>query len=433
MLRKQLYRPEALDAKQIKWLGEVVMIRPISFIYFTFFAVILAIILIALLSFGTYTKRSTVSGQLVPDSGLIKIFTPQPGIVLRKLVGEDQSVKRGDVLYILSSERQSSTQGDTQAMISKEVESREESLVNELDKTRHLQLNERDALLEKIAGLQTELLKINDQINDQKIRVELSEKTTVRYQGLLAQDFISQELLQQKQEDLLDQRNRLQSLERDQINARLDLTARQKELSSLAFKQQNELAQINRNLISAKQELTESEAKRSIVITAPENGTATAVIAETGQVVDTNKPLVNIVPKGAKLQAQLFAPSNAVGFIKVGDRVLLRYQAYPYQKFGQHRGIVVSVSKTALPSSELFGMGNVAGIGPNSNNTMIGSGGNNEPLYRITVDLATQQIKIYGKKQPLQAGMLLQADVLQETRRLYEWVLEPLYSLTGRL
>ncbi len=58
---------------------------------------------------------------------------------------------------------------------------------------------------------------------------------------------------------------------------------------------------------------------------------------------------------------------------------------------------------------------------------------NGEPLYRITVVLARQTITAYGKPQPLQAGMLVDADIVQEKRHLYEWVLEPLYSLTGKL
>ena len=56
-----------------------------------------------------------------------------------------------------------------------------------------------------------------------------------------------------------------------------------------------------------------------------------------------------------------------------------------------------------------------------------------EPLYRITVDLASQTVSAYGRPQPLQAGLLLEADVLQDTRRVYEWVLERLYRLTGKL
>jgi membrane fusion protein len=130
--------------------------------------------------------------------------------------------------------------------------------------------------------------------------------------------------------------------------------------------------------------------------------------------------VVSIVPDGAVLQAHLFAPSRAIGFIRPGDHVLLRYQAYPYQKFGHAQGLVASVSRTALSASDLSG-------------TLAQASSNGEPLYRITVTLARQTITAYGKPLALQAGILVDADILHEKRKLYEWVLEPLYSLTGKL
>lgn len=419
-----LFRNEALNARQISWMGNIVLVRPVSFAFLAAGAAVCACVVIAFLVWGTYTKRSTIAGQLLPDAGLVKIYVPQPGIVVEKHVTEGQVIKKGDVLYVLSSERQSSTQGNTQATISTQVQARKQSLRDESEKTRILQKDEREALSKKINGLKAESAKLDGQIEIQRNRVKLAEETLSRYQGLLNQDYISREQLQQKQEDLLDQRNRLQSLERERIGVERELTGQQNDLSSLALKHENQIAQIDRAIASAEEELTESEAKRRLVITAPENGTATAVVAEVGQAVDTSRPLVSIVPHGAALQAQLYAPSRAIGFIKQGDAVLLRYQAYPYQKFGHAHGKVVAVSKTALPSSELAAIGSLASGG---------AGGNAEPLYRITVDLLSQTINAYGKIQPLQAGMLLEADVLQDTRRLYEWVLEPLYSLTGKL
>ena len=423
-MNNDLFRPEAMVAQQAGFLGEVVLIRPVSFTVFSVFAVAIAAIIVAFFIWGSYTKRSTVAGQLVPDAGLIKVYARQSGIVLQNRVVEGKSVKRGDVLFVLSSDIQSSTQGDTQALISRQVESRAKSLQGELSKTRLEQREERDALLKKIAGLQTELLKIDDQIDSQKKRVDLSEKTVSRYQELLSQDYISREDLQQKQEDLLDQRGRLQSLERDRVSTEINLTEQKNSLSTQSIKDQNDLAQIERDLTSTRQELVQSEAKRSVVITAPESGTVTAILADVGQAVDINKSLASIIPTGARLQAELYAPSSAVGFIRSGDEVLLRYQAYPYQKFGQYQGIVEAVAKTTLPSSELSELGNVL--------TGVASS-DNQPIYRITVNLATQTVEAYGNRQPLQAGMLLDADILQETRHLYEWVLEPLYSLTGKL
>ena len=62
---------------------------------------------------------------------------------------------------------------------------------------------------------------------------------------------------------------------------------------------------------------------------------------------------MNIVPAGEKLEAQLFGPSRAIGFIRAGQRVLLRYEAFPYQKFGQYEGVVAEVSRTAINPAEL--------------------------------------------------------------------------------
>jgi membrane fusion protein len=53
------------------------------------------------------------------------------------------------------------------------------------------------------------------------------------------------------------------------------------------------------------------------------------------------------------------------------------------------------------------------------------------PLYQVLVSLEAQDVIAYGEPRDLRAGMAVEADVLLETRRLYEWVLEPLLSLTG--
>jgi membrane fusion protein len=419
---RQLFRTEALNAQQVKWLGDIILVRPISFSFLSTIAGLLAAVVLLFLFSGTYTKRATVSGQLVPDLGLVKVYVPQFGIVVKKNVVEGQPVKQGEVLYVLSSERHSDTQGSVQATISRQVSARQNSLRDTLEKTQRLNEDERAALVKRIDGLGSELAKVDSQIEGQTSRVKLAEDAVLRMQNLSAQNFISKEQLQQRQADLLDQRARLQSLERDHISIARDLTTQRSDLASLPLRQQNQLAQILRDIASLGQELTESEAKRRLEITAPESGIATAVTAEVGQMVDGSKPLVSIVPAGATLQAHLYAPSRAIGFVKPGDKVLLRYQAYPYQKFGQAQGTVASVAKVALAPGELANMNNLSGAGSGS-----------EALYRITVKLAAQTAMAYGRPQALQAGMLLDADIMQEKRRLYEWVLEPLYSLSGKL
>jgi membrane fusion protein len=143
-----------------------------------------------------------------------------------------------------------------------------------------------------------------------------------------------------------------------------------------------------------------------------------ALLVEPGQLVGSGTNLLTLLPEGSPLEAHLFAPSRAIGFIRAGQEVLLRYPAFPYQKFGIHRARVLSVSRSAVVPAEL-------GFTPPD--------GSREPLYRIKVALAMQSVAAYGREEPLQAGMQVEADVLLDSRRLIEWVFEPLFSLSGRI
>ena len=347
------------------------------------------------------------------------MYSLQAGVVLQKLVHEGQSVRKGAALYVISSERQNTATGGLQAAVSEQVALRRQSLRDEILHTRRLQSDEKEALRKKILGLQAEQSNIERQIIGQRARLELAAGAVKRAGQLHAQGYVSAEMAQQKQAELLDQRGRLDTLERDRLGTARELQAQQSELASMPLRQRNGVAQLERLLGSMDQEWTESEGKRVLTVVAPEDGIATAAVSEIGQTVDASKPLATIIPSRATLQAHLYAPSRAIGFIRPNDAVLLRYQAYPYQKFGHAVGTVASISRVALPANDIAGVSRTTD--------------NGEHVYLVTVKIAHQTINAYGKTQALQAGMLLEADVLQERRKLYEWVLEPLFSLSGKL
>jgi membrane fusion protein len=161
------------------------------------------------------------------------------------------------------------------------------------------------------------------------------------------------------------------------------------------------------------QETIQQETSGEFLLRASLPGLVANRLVEPGQAVQSGQPVMSLLPAGSQLQVQLLVPSAAVGFIEPGDRVLLRYQAYPYQKFGHQRGEVIRVSRSAIAPS--------------------GGDANAQPYYRVLVALDRQSILAYGKQEPLRPGMLLDADILGERRKLYEWVLEPLYSLSGKV
>lgn len=417
-----LFRSQAVDAQQSRWHGQVVLASPLSYSFLALAAMAVAAVLIAFFIWGSYTKRSTVSGQVVPTAGLVKVYAPQSGIVIARHVQEDALVRQGDVLFVLSSERQIQSIGDAQAAISEQVQTRQRSLQLQLEQTRQLQRREADHLTSQIAALEQEIAQLESMLQGQRDRTALLEQQVAHYEQILAQGFVSKDAVLTKRAELIDQKSRLAGIERDRAAAQRESMKLRSELQRLPLDYGTQYAAIERQIATTSQELTESESKRQLVITAPESGWATAVIGELGQRVDGNRPLVSIVPDGSAMYVELYAPSSAVGFIEDGDDVLLRYQAYPYQKFGHQRGRVVNVARTALAAEELTGRGG-----------SVSGAASAVPLYRIRVELEQQHILAYGRQQRLKAGMQLEADILQDTRKLYEWALEPLYSIGGKL
>lgn len=167
-------------------------------------------------------------------------------------------------------------------------------------------------------------------------------------------------------------------------------------------------SQSGHGLAIVEQEAVEHESRSRAQVLAPATGIVTALTQGPGQSVQAGVTLATIIPAGSELEAHLMVPSRAVGFIEPGQRVLLRLAAFSYQKFGQVAGTVARVERS--PISE-----GVPGTGA-------------EPVYRITVRLARQSVTAYGRTQQFKAGMTVEADILQDRRRLIEWVVDPLVS-----
>ena len=410
-----LFRPAALAASRRDALGPIVLARPIALSALTGVALLIVALVAGFFGFGTYTTHSTLRGRLIPDRGVIDVRSPQLGTILERRVGEGQLVESGDVLFIVSSERHTAVLGPAQRAIAEQLEERRRSLAAQIENTRVLQRLERRSLDESTTALRSEAVTLEQTLADQRERVRLAEQTAQRYERVRAQGYVAEDLLLAKKVDLLDQRGRLQSLERERSGIERQLGDVASRSDSLELRYRNQIGDLERSMTAADLDIAENEARREIVVTAPAGGTATGIAAVVGQAVDSSTPLAFIVPNDARLRAELYAPSRAVGFVAVGEEVLLRYEPYPYQKFGHYRGVVEAVSRTAVP--------------PSARTESPPGGG---PVYEVIVALQSQTVTAYGEPRELRAGMAVEADVLLETRRLYEWILEPLYSLRGQ-
>lgn len=417
-----LFREEVLAEQRANWLGTVLLEPRFAYRVFGGISIAAALAVVALLVFGSFTRKARISGWLVPQHGLVRVATPHPGVIRRIHVREGSRVERGSPLVVVSAELQSQTAGATREEIVRRLASRRDSMAAQRRVQEQLLDQQQAELRQRIGRLGAEQKYLAKELELQRRRLALAERTMARERAMRARDLIPLPRLNRAEQDRLDQAARLHTLERN-----LSALAREENQAATAlqehpFRRQTQLAEIDRNVAALEQDLAEAESRREIVLTAPQDGVVGTVQAEDGGTANPSVPLVTIIPSGSALQAQLFSPSRAIGFVRTGQRVLLRYQAFPYQKFGFYEGVVANVSRAALSPSEL----------PTQLSGLTSLYGSNEPFYRITVDLGRQTATAYGAAVPLQPGMQLEADVLIERRRLIEWVFDPLLTLTGK-
>ncbi|HFC1698031.1 TPA: HlyD family secretion protein [Neisseria gonorrhoeae] len=417
-----LFRKEVFVAQQNKWTGQVILTRPFSFLFLTFCAFLIALCIIIFLIFGSYTNKTTVEGQLLPTMGVVRVYSADIGTITHKFVEDGNFVKAGEPLFKLSTSR-FGEKGNVQAKLAAEANLKKTLALQELERLKRIHQNEQKNVHNNIHRLNNQLENIKQQITGQNRQIRLAEKTLNKNKFLASQGAVSQQDKMTAESHLLEQRSRLESLKREQNNAIRELDEQKITLSSLPERHKTELSQLNRAITEMNQEILDFDLKSEQTIRASKSGYISTINVDIGQQVEPSKLLLSIVPEQTELVANLYIPSKAVGFIKPKDKVVLRYQAYPYQKFGHATGEIISVARTALGKQELSGLGIIF-----TNPTLL-----NEPAYLVKVKLEKQTIKAYGENKPLQIGMILEADILHERKKLYEWVLDPLYSISGKI
>lgn len=416
---QSLFRKEALDAKRGGWLGGISLAQPLSLWVLTAFATIAALVVGLFLVWGSYTRRSTVIGQLVPQRGMATVVAPTTGVVTRLNVIEGQRLRAGQPLAVVTMPRTTPADGDTQAALMTRIQQRHDGLLA-LQSAQQVQLQAQDeGLRAQLRTARRELAQIAAEVVTHQQQARIANETLGRLQSLEDKHYVSQLQIKQQQSAALDYAGQVQTLQRQAISAHREIAQLQQALHELPGQQQAMQANGQRDIAQLEGERVQVRAQSALVVSSPVAGVVATQLVKQGQSVQAGESLLSLLPGDGKLEAQLLVPSRAIGFIEPGDKVLLRYQAYPYQKFGHQQGKVTQISRSALSSGEL--------------GALIGNAQNSEPFYRVTVALAKQAITAYGKPEQLKPGMLLEAEVLGERRSLIEWVFEPLYSLKGKV
>ncbi|EKU24142.1 HlyD family secretion protein [Xanthomonas graminis] len=410
-----LFREEVMQARRTTWLGGISLVQPLQALVFASAAAIAATSVVIFLCIGTYTHRSTVTGQLVPTKGLATVMAPATGVVTRLDVREGQRVKAGQILGVVTVPRATLASGDTEVALQRHLHQRGDGLKS----SEQAQLQQLDAqeqgLRAQLVNLRQELLQVNGEVATRRSQITLANEVLQRWRQLQDGKYVSELQIKQQESSALEYTSQMQALQRQATEMRRSLAQIEQQLRVLPGQRMGIHAEYRRDNAAVELEQVQTQVGGALLVTAPLGGMIATQVVKRGQAIQAGQPLLSLVPGDGRLEAELLVPSRAIGFIEIGNTVMLRYQAYAYQKFGHQRGAVMSISRSALTSNEL--------------GALTGNAQPGEPYYRVTVRLAQQVIVAYGKQEHLKPGMLLEADVLGEKRSLIEWIFEPLYSL----
>jgi membrane fusion protein len=415
-MTRKLFRQEAIDAQREKYLGEAAIARPLPLWLMTALAAGCAALMIAVAVWGQYTRRERVEGFLQLEVGAARVTFADAGRIVELLVKEGQQVTQGEPMVRVSIEKSTVGTASTGAIVAGELAQRKESLAKEQSQLRELSEQQLQQARRRASALEVEIRQLDAEIKLSMSRVASANEQAQRFKKLADDKFVSDIVARQKQDEATDQELKLQGLKRQRASLDRELSNARSEEPALALKARTEAEKVTRQISEVQQNLAQEDARRESVIRAPMTGVITNIAVAMGQSVALDAPFATILPAGAALQAEMLVPTRAIGFVTKGKELTLRYDAFPYERFGQYRAVISDVSQTVWAPGEKIGPLTVK-----------------EPVYRIVAKLDRQTVKAIESEVPLRPGMLFNADILLERRSLLEWVFEPVLQLKGRL
>lgn len=415
-MRKGLFRTQAIEAQGQRLHGKV-LIQPSIRTGLVGLLILLWVgLALGYLATAQYSRQATVTGWLEPPTGVVKVYADQPGSLIHSVqVKEGQQVVAGQPLITLHTQHPLQDGRIAQHILAGEYQQQLAMLTDQVDRVHTLYQQKRTHTEQRIARFEQDISRYTHLISLARLQFDLLDS---RYQRLLP--LAGAHIAHNEVEAVLVQRLTAQQTlaEKQQALAQVNqqLREQQEALATLPLNKHSELATLNRTISETRQQFTQLQSQSYRVIKAARDGIVSNLHVASGHTPAAGKPLLTLRPAEGGVRARFAIPVRAAGFIAKGQQVALRYDAYPFQKFGLHQAIVTTLSDAALLPAELN----------HSPLTL------NEPVYLAEAQLEQQYLQAYGEAIQLKSGMTFTADITLSKRTLLEWLFEPLLTLTGR-
>jgi membrane fusion protein len=361
-----LYRPEAVAGRHQQPFGEVIAWRSPGLQRFVAGLAFVCVCSVTVLLNRDYHATTTVGGYTESSDGIAQVRSATSGVVSNLHVRQDQWVETehaGEIDQQVFTQRQAELQARRQHLFDR---------TDFIDAELHIG---RERLLLAAA--------------------ELKAATRLFEQGV-----VTRKDLAVRQEAHLGLRGRLIRLESERADTEASRQALEGELLRRISERAVEKGSRTLQRIRLEAALEDLDESTHTLEVAPRAGWIGAISVKVGDRVTAGAPLVVVGGKPDGGRVVLHVPSRAIGEIKIGNRVRLRYDGFAYQKFG-------------------FGMGRVDAIGTAAF-AALERGERMEPVFKVDVEVMSSPVKQTAN------GMRVQADVITRVQPVWRWLVQPL-------
>lgn len=166
------------------------------------------------------------------------------------------------------------------------------------------------------------------------------------------------------------------------------------------------LVELQRNAGQVAEQLRKVELREHMInLTAPEDAVVLSTVQKTtGAVVNSSESLVTLVPLDAPLEAEVRVQPSDIGFIRIGDPVRIKIDAFPYTKHGSAAGTLIAISNDTFFDEKSPGA---------------------PAFYRGRVEITEVKLKMVPENFRLIPGMTIGAEIAIGKRSILNYLTRP--------
>ncbi|MGJ8526065.1 Colicin V secretion protein CvaA [Halomonadaceae bacterium LMG 33818] len=414
-----MFRQAAIENRKRRWQGRAIMLPGLSPWLIGISCSLFMLILVIFIVFGSYTRRADVSGEVTTWPRATNIVSGVQGVIDKQYVQQGQNVQAGDPVFSIDVSK-STTAGNVSVSERRDIEdqiSRINDIITHLKNSKAATLASLTAQKEQY---QAALKKSTQIVKNAEQGIAIMRNNMNDYRAYLKRGLITKYELINQEATYYDQQNQLQTLTAQNQQNQLQITSLESEIQTQSADFDNRIYQMEIQRFDLNRNLTNTDLNGEVVIRALSDGKIDSLNVSPGQMVNSGDSLFQILPQHVDhYYLVLWVPNEQIPYIHTGDRVNLRYEAFPYQRFGQFGSTVSYISRAPASTQEMASY-------PGAPTPQQAA---STPYYRVLIRPDHDSVFYNGQAMPLENGMKASATLFLEKRRIYQWMLSPFYDM----